>query len=169
MSHVSACERAPGNPLITDLACVPIIAKLLGAQVLDQREWRWYGHHVGDWPVPEGIDVNSLGKDAVLVLRFPNTEYDLAIIKDPNNPGCFTYIYDWYGRGGGLTKYLGEPIMGEGRSVKQLSPKFEMYTGMALDKLAAERAGDYIEFEEQKDGSWVSYAVPDEQRLLESL
>lgn len=182
MSHVAQFETEPGKPLITDLNAVKLAAKNLGLDVREDNKYRWYGHHVGDYPLPPGWTKHDMGKNAVLVLSpseekckelgiNKNTVYELGIVPDKNNEGCYVPMYDFFAKGQGLDKLIGSPVFDpKNRGIcKQVAPTFVQHYRMCCDALTAKEQGDEIEFEEQKDGSWVSHTYPNEERLRAKL
>lgn len=178
MSHVAAFQTEPGKPLICDLEAVKFAAANLGMIARLDNKYKWWGHHVGDYPLPEGWTKEDMGNNAHMVLSVSPEKrkelgigadcYELAIIADKKNPGAYTMMYDFYGQGRGLDKVIGAPISEKGK-VTQIAPIFMQHYRMCCDALAAKEVGDKISFEEQEDGSWVSYTVPNEERLREKL
>lgn len=184
MSHVAAKKTRPGEPQIVDLRAVRMAAEALGLLCEERREYRtWvtdHGEPYGDYPVPQGVKPEDVGRNAVLVLAIPPEKaaamarnncgvmpYELAIAPDPNNPGAYVPMYDFFNGGQGLDEYIGapagvDPVTGD---IEQLAPKLMMHYRMACDKISAKEAGDEIRFEEQPDGSWVSITECDESRL----
>lgn len=182
MSHVSVKKTVRGEPLITSLAACKLAAKNLGLVAEERAHYRWFGRHVGDWDIPEGMTKEELGNNAALVLAVPEplagelarrhgrAPYELAVVPDPNNPGAYTLLYDFYGGGGrGLAEVIGEPILTRGRQaeVDVYAPIFLQHYRMCLDMLTAQAAGDQIRFEQQPDGSYVSYTEADPARLTQ--
>ncbi len=176
MSHVAICKTEPGKPLIVDLEAVKLAAMNLGMTCEERNTYKWWGHSVGDYPIPHGYTADELGKNAVLVLSTtPELRqklgispdcYELAVIEDKLNPGCYTYMYDFYNGGKGLDKVIGAPVKEDG-AVVTVAPVFLMHYRMCADALSARDAGDKIEFEEQRDGSWKSFVTPNENRLTQ--
>lgn len=177
MSHVAICKTEPGKPLIVDLEAVKLAALNLGLKCEERKTYRWWGHSVGDYPIPEGYTAEELGKNAVLVLSVPLETaqelglsnvagfYELAIIEDKKNPGCYLPMYDFYGQQERLDRIIGSPVRDEKNNVTAIAPKFMMHYRMCADALSAQEVGDQIDFEEQADGSWTSIVRPNEERL----
>lgn len=176
MSHVAANLTEPGKPLITCLDSCIMAAKNLGMEVHKRKNYKWFGHHVGDYPLPEGWTKEDMGQNAVIVLsvgaaakakhNITGQPYELAIVEDKQNPGCYVPMYDFYGQGMGLNKVIGNPVTDKSGKVTGVAPTFMQHYRMCADALSAKEAGDEIDFEEQKDGSWVSYTKPNTERLL---
>ena len=98
MSHISRIEVE-----IQSLEDLREACKRLGFQFVEnQSEYKWYGHFVGDQPLPEGIKVEDLGK-CHHAIRVPECEYEIGIVKKDTS---FILLWDsWYR--GGLEKILG--------------------------------------------------------------
>lgn len=184
MSHIAVKKTKAGEPLIVDLRAAKMAAAALGLVCKEQSNYAWWGRHVGDFKIPKGFKKDELGNNAVLVLAVPDSRheemagkyglgyntgkpYELAIVPDPNNSGCYTVMYDHIGGGYGLEEYIGHPIGANAKTGEAdvLAPRFVQYYRMYADRLAANEAVDNIEFEPLPDGSWVSYTRANEERL----
>jgi hypothetical protein len=100
MSHVelSKCDIDPGDGIKFDLPAA--VARLYPGAVLEKAStYKWFGRHVGDYPMPEGLTKDDLGK-CEYKIRFPaaatNRGYEVGIIKHPLKPGVYTFIYDFW-------------------------------------------------------------------------
>lgn len=178
MSHISQFKTVRGKPLITDLEAVRRAAANLGLLVHERPNYRWYGRHMGDYPVPAGWNQSDMGRNATLVLGpdpekaremgvDPDRCYELGVVEDKLNPGAYTLMYDFFAGGCGLDKFIGSPVFAKGSStnVEAIAPTFMQHYRMCADALAAREVGDAIEFEQNADGSWTSWTVPNEERL----
>lgn len=159
MSHVAAQECKPGEPMYKDMEALEMACKMCGLEIEHKKTYTWFDRHVGDYPLPKGMTKSELGKNAVFVIKL-NAEmtklhgranqkpYELGMVEDPNNPGCFVPIYDFFMGGYGLDACIGEPVFADGnrQSVKLLAPRLKKTYDMCCDKLAAQAAGDHIEF-----------------------
>lgn len=164
MSHLASQTTRPGEPLFVDLAALKQAAETLGLEMIEQSNYRWYGKTVGDYPLPAGQTAETLGKNAKFVLRIPATKvaemraatryfnepYEIGILEDANNPGCYVPVYDFFMGGYGLDAIVGEPIT-DGDVVRMLAPKLKQRYDMVADVFAAQEAGDSIEFLTTKD------------------
>lgn len=177
MSHVAVARTVAGRPLITCLEAVRRAAKNLGMDVFERETYKWYGRFMGDYALPPGWRPEELGRNAVLVLA-PSAEtrkklgvgadcYELAIVEDKNNPGCYVPMYDFWAGGHGLEAVIGAPAKDDKGNVVDVAPTFIQHYRMCADVLSAAEAGDEIEFEALPDGSWRSITRPNDTRLRE--
>lgn len=165
MSHLAMQKTEPGQPLFVDKTCLARAANMLGLEVIETNKYHWYGRSVGDYPLPEGMTTDQLGKNAKFVLRVKEPRrselkerhgempYDVGIVEDPNNPGCFLPIFDFFVGGFGLTECIGEPLRDAKGNILALTPKLKQYYDMACDAAAAAEAGDSIELLTLRDAS----------------
>lgn len=158
MSHVASMDTAPGKPIFSDIKALRQAAKMLGCELVERNTYKWYGTSVGDFPLPPGVKAEDLGNNAKYVIQLTaktkkelNCEnaYEVGIIEDPNNPGCYLPMYDFWQGGYGINQKLGDPIFeGHARDgkVKTLLPKLMQQYHMVCDSYAAAEAGDKITF-----------------------
>lgn len=83
----------------------------IGCELVEgQKTYRWWGHSVGDYPLPEGFTAADLGKceHAIKVKGAPQA-YEIGVIK-ARKPGAkgYTLLWDFYAGGYGLQKAVGE-------------------------------------------------------------
>lgn len=144
------------------LEALKMACDMLGLEILEQREYAWWGRHVGDYPLPSGMKKEELGRNALFVLRAKPEKrrelqrangscYDIGIVEDPNNPGCYVPIYDFYGQENGINRIVGNPVMERDPSTGQqkpalLCPVLKQHYDMCCEILAAREAGDRISF-----------------------
>ncbi len=65
--------------------------------------YKWYGVHVGDYPLPEGFTVEEMGK-CNHAIHVPGATYEIGVVM---KNGKWKLIYDFYGAGN-LNKKLGK-------------------------------------------------------------
>jgi hypothetical protein len=155
MSHVAAIETKAGEPVFADVDCLKLAAEMIGCRLVKRNTYAWYGRHVGDYPMPKGMTADQLGKNAAYVVEATEEGkqkhgvsggcYDVGIVADPNNPGCYTPVYDFYGQSYGINKLIGEPVR-EGGRVVGIAPRLLQHYHMVCDAKAAQEAGDTVEF-----------------------
>lgn len=91
MSHNEVIELE-----VTDLKTLSNTAKRLGGQlILNQKEYKWFGRNVGDYPLPEGIAVADLGK-CEHAIKFPGIEYEVGVIKSKTQKGAYSLLWDFW-------------------------------------------------------------------------
>lgn len=125
---------------VTDLAALADAAQRLGLEFRwGQQTYRWFGHYVGDTPLPEGQTLDTLGK-CIHAIGVPgNAEaYEVGIIAKPD---CsYALAFDYWNGGYGLEELAGPEC-------KKLTDEYAM--------VVAERAATMQGwlFERQGDGS----------------
>jgi len=164
MSHVAVQQTKPGEPMFADLEALKMACDMLGLEIEVRSNYAWFNRHMGDYPLPAGMKANELGNNAKFVVKLTEATaskradtshipYEIGMVEDPNNPGCYTPIYDFWAGGYGLEETVGAPLF-EGkdtRKVQMLCPKLKQFYDMCCDKLAAQQAGDNIQFLTAKD------------------
>lgn len=91
---------------IHDLAALRAAAEELGLIWREnQTTYAWWGHHVGDYPLPTGFTAADLGK-CQHALHLPGCNYEIGVVKSPNHAG-YTLLYDFYGQGRKLKQTFG--------------------------------------------------------------
>ena len=106
MSH---CDKV-AHCDVTDLDALAEATEALGGVCLSDTAARWWGHSVGDYPLPEGYTADSLQaamKRPARTLRFPGASYDVAAVPRLDGKKGYELVLDWYGTGG-LTLVLGQ-------------------------------------------------------------
>lgn len=157
MSHVAMQECKAGEPMFASLDALTMAVEMLGGKIEKKKDYHWYNRHVGDYPIPKGMKAQDLGHNAEYVISVRDDKlkelgiagkpYDLGLVNDPNNPGCYTPLYDFYCGGMGLDKMIGSPLFGANQNqILTLCPKLKQMYDMCCDKLAAAEAGDQIDF-----------------------
>lgn len=123
MSHVAECKAE-----LKSLDMIEAAAVRLGGQLMrDQKSYKWFGHWVGDSPMPKGMTQADLGK-CDHAIRFPGASYEVGVRAQAD--GTHSLAWDWWGAGGLL------PIMGD-----QGAGKFVQAYGIEAAKKAARRRG----------------------------
>ncbi len=160
MSHIAVQETKPGEPMFADLEALQMACGMLGLEIVQKSDYTWFNQHMGDYPPPMGMKIEDLGHNAKFVIKLnaektkeyrssPHQEpYEIGMIEDPNNPGCYTPLYDFFMGGYGLDRAIGTPLFNDAhqKSVKMLCPKLKQHYEMCADALAAKAAGDKVEF-----------------------
>ncbi len=98
MSHISKIELVIHSLDDLNNAC-----QKLGFQFMEnQKSYKWYGRWVGDTPLPEGIDIEDIGK-CNHAIRVPECEYEIGVVK---RSGHYILLWDYY-HAGGLNQKIG--------------------------------------------------------------
>ena len=99
MSHISKIEL-----VIHSLEDLKEACRQLGFEfVEDQKTFKWFGRWVGDTPLPEGIDIEDIGK-CDHAIKVAGCEYEIGIIRRDDH---YILLWDHY-YVGGLTKIIGQ-------------------------------------------------------------
>lgn len=69
----------------------------------NQRTYKWFGRHVGDYPVPEGFTLEDMGK-CDHAIRIPGAAYEIGVVKKGDK---WKLVWDFWGSGG-LPQKLGK-------------------------------------------------------------
>lgn len=106
----------------------------------DKPNYVWYGKFMNDYPLPEGVNKEDLGK-CNHVIQVPDSHYEIGVVKDKDKEE-YNLIYDFW-RGQQIEKVCG------GRTLGKLKAKYTI-TELQL-KLKAKKA-KYREEQKEKDG-----------------
>ena len=99
MSHVSEIEIK-----IKSLDALKAACKRLRFEFMEgQKTYKWWGVSVGDYPLPEGLKVEDLGK-CTHAIRVPGAAYEIGVVE---RNGEHILIWDFYSTGE-LEKALGK-------------------------------------------------------------
>lgn len=116
MSHVATIDIE-----IRDLPALEQACKRLGLELMrDQKIYRWYGTHVGDYPIPEGFTKDDLGKceHAIRIAGLTDSAragsglkeapYEIGVIGRRDGKPGYTLLYDFFAGGMGMEKHVGD-------------------------------------------------------------
>jgi hypothetical protein len=104
MSHIAEMELD-----IKDLDALEKAGKKLGlVLVKDQKNYKWFGESVGDYPLPAGFKESDLGK-CDHVLKIPNSpnSYEIGVVKRRDGKPGFQLLWDFWMGGYGLQDKIG--------------------------------------------------------------
>jgi len=104
MSHVADLDVE-----IKDLDCLEAACHELGVELVrGQTTYKWFGTHVGDYPLPEGFTVSDMGK-CEHAIRIPgNSEaYEIGITKRRDGRPGYTALFDFWAGGKGMAAKVG--------------------------------------------------------------
>ncbi len=104
MSHVAIVDLE-----IDDLSSLKEAAKAMGLEFTDKKTYRWWGHSVGDYPLPEGFTEADLGKcDYALSIPGNGRAYEVGVVKRRDGKPGYQLLWDFYAGGYGLEKAIGK-------------------------------------------------------------
>ena len=88
MSHISKIEL-----VIHSLEDLKDACRKLGFEFIkNQKTFKWYGRWVGDTPLPEGINIEDLGK-CDHAIRVPGCNYEVGVVKRGDH---YTLLWDYF-------------------------------------------------------------------------
>lgn len=105
MSHVVECEME-----VRDLEALEEAAKMLGLELVrGQKTYKWWGHSVGDYPLPAGYTAKDLGH-CEHALRIPGDSkaYEIGVVKRRDGKPGFKLMRDFFGGGYGMEAKVGK-------------------------------------------------------------
>lgn len=148
MSHVATVDLK-----ITDLTALETAVKRLGGELVrNQKTYNWWGRSEGDYPIPEGMTAEDLGK-CEHVIRVPGVRYEIGIVKNKKAPG-YILAYDFFGWGDGRDATGNVPDgaklheqFGEGLT------KLKQGYAVARAEIAARAKGLSVQKQTLKDGT----------------
>jgi len=99
LSHVSKIEIEIQSLEVLKDAC-----NRLGLRFKEnQKTYRWFGKYMGDYPLPEGMTPDDLGK-CDHAIEVPGCDYDIGVLK---RDGQYRLFWDFW-TSGGLEAKLGK-------------------------------------------------------------
>ena len=104
MSHVTTIDID-----IHDLDALAIAAGDCGCTLnLGQQTYRWYGTHVGDFPLPQGFKSEDMGHCEHAITSNDNSQaYEVGVVKRRDGQAGWTLIYDFWAGGYGMSEVVG--------------------------------------------------------------
>lgn len=142
MSHVAAIEIQ-----VKDLDALELGGGRLGMELLrNVTQHKWWGHHVGDYPLPKGFTAADMGHcDHVLRIKGNTKAYEIGVCKRRDGKAGYTLLWDFYG---GAGQELERVI---GHNGKKLTQEY----ARAVAVKNAQRQGFSIRETKKQDGSYV--------------
>jgi hypothetical protein len=104
MSHVVHSEV-----LIKDIDALRTAVTAMGCTLVAKKTYNWYGHHVGDFPMPKGVTKEQLGH-CDFAIQVPGARYEVGVVK---TDAGYTLAWDFYG--GDTTQW--DPKKGQGYQI----------------------------------------------------
>ena len=102
MSHIAELKLAVRN-----LGCLGTAGAARGLVLVKKPTYRWYETWVGDYPLPEGIKREDLGKcDYALSIPGNSQAYEVGVKLMPD--GTYKLLWDFWKGGYGLEQAIGK-------------------------------------------------------------
>lgn len=136
-----------------------------GKGTMKYRTWiDDHGGLVGDWPVPDGMKAEEVGKNAVAVIRIKGDKhaYEIGVIPKPD--GTYSLCHDFYGAGRQIEQYVGHTQTFR-KKVTSAYDRISMHYQAQCAKYNCIQNGVDIEFQEQPDGSIMAVADTQSQGI----
>lgn len=104
MSHVAEMEVQ-----ISDLDALDEACKELGLELrLNQKTFKWYGTHVGDYPLPKGFSKEEMGKcDHAIAIPGNSHAYEIGVVKRRDGQEGYALLFDFFAGGRGMSQKVG--------------------------------------------------------------
>lgn len=104
MSHVVTVDV-----IIQDLDALAAAAEQLGMEMVKTNQFRWFGRHMGDFPLPEGFKKEDMGKcEYALRVKGAGPEvYEVGIARRRDGKPGFVPLQDFWQGGYGLEEKIG--------------------------------------------------------------
>ena len=109
MSHVATVDVE-----VKDLDALAEAARAVGLELIrGQTTYRWYGRHVGDYPLPAGYAKKDLGM-CEHALRIPDgpdkhaRAYEIGVVRRRDGKPGYALMWDFYSGGFGLEERVGK-------------------------------------------------------------
>lgn len=104
MSHVTVIDLE-----IKDLDCLRQAAEDLGLEFREgQQTFKWWGHSVGDYPIPTGFSEADMGKcDHALAVKDNTKAYEVGVVRRRDGRPGYHLMWDFFAGGNGLQAKVG--------------------------------------------------------------
>lgn len=140
MSHVADLKMQ-----ILDVDCLIEAAQACGLRVKNKNTFKWFGTHVGDYPLPVGFSKEDMGKcEFALAVDGNDNAYEIGVVKRRDGEPGMTLLWDFWAGGHGLQDKIGAD--GE---------KLKMEYTAAVNIKEARRLGHRIERSYNQEGEIV--------------
>jgi hypothetical protein len=104
MSHVATVDVH-----ITDLSALKAACSALGLEFREgQQCFRWFGTHIGDYPLPAGYTAADMGQcEHAIGVKDNAGAYEVGVVRRRDGKPGYTLMYDFWNRGYGLEEKIG--------------------------------------------------------------
>jgi hypothetical protein len=105
MSHVTTIDIDIHDLDALAIACEDCECDLTRGQ----KQYRWYGRHVGDYPLPQGFKAEDMGRcEHAITSRDKHGAYEVGVVERRDGQPGWTLIYDFYAGGQGMSEVVGD-------------------------------------------------------------
>lgn len=146
MSHVTKLGLQ-----IKDLEALRLACESLGLElVLNQKTYKWFGRSVGDYPLPEGMTADDLGKcDHVIRIPDNSSAYEIGVVQNGDH---YELLWDFWAGGKGMVAKVSD---GNGLNANKLKQYYAVHCSI----LDLQSQGYQVSQYETADGSLVIQGV----------
>lgn len=105
MSHVAEIDV-----FIKDLEALDKACQAMGLELVrGQKTYKWYGHSVGDYPLPQGFTEKDLGKCSHAIRIPGNREaYEVGVVERRDGRPGYQLLWDFWAGGHGMVEKMGD-------------------------------------------------------------
>lgn len=104
MSHVTDMKLR-----VQDLECLKAAGLELGMELVKTPQFKWFGTHVGDYPLPAGFSKEDMGKcEYALRIKGNPQAYEVGVCKARDGKGGYVLLHDFWAGGKGLVAVIGQ-------------------------------------------------------------
>jgi hypothetical protein len=126
MSHVAKIAIE-----IKDLDALQAACARIGCELINGKTtYRWFGRHVGDYPLPEGFAATDLGQ-CEHAIRVPDASYEIGVVRRRDGKSGYTLLWDFFSSGG----------LDRNKAIGPNAGRLVQAYGVESAKRAARRAG----------------------------
>lgn len=145
MSHVVDIKAD-----FVESGCLKKAAAFLGFEVREKSTYKWFGRHVGDYPLPEGFSKEDLGQ-CEFALGVPGhpEAYEIGVVKKRDGSPGFTMLFDFWGPGQITQEWVNSRF---GEDLKKLKNEYSAQAsiehlekmGRLVERYIDEETGDLV-------------------------
>lgn len=104
MSHVALVDIEIKDLAALNKACADLGLEFRG----EQKTFKWWGTHVGDYPIPAGFTKEDMGKcDHAIGVANNQDSYEVGVVKRRDGKSGYHLMWDFFGGGKGLQAVVG--------------------------------------------------------------
>jgi hypothetical protein len=141
---------------ILDLDALARAAKRCGLEVRRKQNYKWYGRHVGDYPMPKGMTQDDLGKCHMALGVIGNNEaYEVGVVADKSHNGEYMLVWDFWGGGYGLEKSVGKDAckLRQAYALEVVIGKAQSLVDAGWEIREVQQPNGHVQIEITRDGS----------------